>query len=159
MSNGLSARLYKIGKESLPQVATILTFLLFRLAFDGSLFLSAQTPILGCPRAADILALVSTISTVMLVAVVMIVVFLVIFNTIGTVSTIAMRISEFFNERIRFVFELIIVYILFIWGLSSTDIISEVAGCASVNYDALLDRGPLMFRLIGEMLRWLGLRR
>lgn len=155
MSSGVTSKLVEIGRATLPQLAVLLTALLVRAVLGGVL-LYAQ--LLTCPNPDSVTNLINAVSTTILVAVVMIVVFLVIFNIIGTVSTVAMRIGEFFNERMRFVFELLVIYVLMLWGLSGSDIIGNRNNCAVVDFDKLLSSGPLMFRIIGEAMKWLGLR-
>ncbi|MEM1694274.1 MAG: hypothetical protein QXH21_08165 [Ignisphaera sp.] len=148
----LASKIVSIGKEIAPQLLVVLTAVLMRLALD-SFVVYAQ--LFQCVDAQSVINLVSAVSTVILIAMIAIVVFLVVFNTIGTVSAMGMKLGEFFLERIRFVFELAVIYLLFFMNLQ--DAIESQGGCATVNVNKLYTSGPLLFRIIGEVLKWLGL--
>lgn len=75
---------------------------------------------------------------------------------LGFVSMIAMRLGEFFNEKLRFVFEMVMIYILFLWNLDE-NLIDEEDGCAVVDWETLFSEGPLFFRMIGWLLNLLGI--
>lgn len=156
MNRARVSRIISIGREIAPQLLVILTAVLVRLALD-SFVMYAQSQLFQCIDPQAVITLVSTISTVILIAMIAIVVFLVVFNTIGTISTMGMRLGEFFMERIRFVFELAVIYVLFFMNLQNA--ITSEGGCASIDINALYTSGPLLFRIIGEVLRWLGLWR
>lgn len=148
----VASKIASVGRGIAPHLLVVLTAVLVRLALS-SFIMHAQ--LFSCIDPQSVINLVSTISTVMLIAMIAIVVFLVVFNTIGTISTMGMRLGEFFMERIRFVFELAVIYVLFFMNLQSA--ISSEGGCASVNINTLYTSGPLLFRIIGEVLKWLGL--
>ena len=111
-----------------------------------------------CLNSDQVLAFVRTIGVVVMMSIIAIVLFVLIFNTLGFVSTLAMRVGEFFNERIRFVIELILIYVLFLWNLDTNGIITnDNAGCAKISWNALFQSGPIFFQLMGWLLRLLSL--
>lgn len=126
--------------------------------------LLAQTtttqPLLTCPSADMVRNVIRTLSSLILLAVLLVVILLILFNMLGTVSQLVLELGHFFNTRIRFVFELIIIYVLFLLGMDKNlnDIIQGSGNaCASVNYHALLTKGPLFFRIVGMILSMLGI--
>lgn len=162
----MSSRLHSLGRSVaeaarslMPPLLVLLVFVVARAATYGLLMYAQTTPPLfaGCPEAKTVKNFVSAIGIAVLMGVLVIAAFLVVFNTLGTVSTMMIRIGEFFNERIRFVFELILIYVFFMWNLPEA--IKEVeGGCAAVDYVVLLNNGPLMFRIVGMILSWLGIK-
>ncbi|MEM4619136.1 MAG: hypothetical protein QXK54_04465 [Ignisphaera sp.] len=143
-----------ITRDIAPHLLVILVAIVVRLALD-SFVMHAQ--LFQCIRPEAVRNLISTVSTIILLAMIAIVVFLVIFNTIGTISAIGMRLGEFFTERVRFVFELAVIYLLFFMNLHEA--ITASGDCATVDINTLFSNGPLLFRIIGEILKWLGLWR
>lgn len=115
-----------------------------------------QQDILQCPDADTVRSFISALQTVLLLAVLAIILLVLFFNVFGFISVMLMRLAEFFNERIRFVFELLFIYIFFLWQLDP-EMITEVGGCAQVDWQALLSNGPLFFRVVGWLLRLLGI--
>ena len=124
-----------------------------------------QPPPITCPDPNTVRDFVRALQSVVLVAIVVIVLLVMAFNVMGTTSMIAMRLGEFFTERLRLVFELILIYVLFLWGLENA--IGPEGGqqqsqqqsekCAQVNWDKLFNEGPLFFRLVGWVLKALGI--
>jgi len=113
---------------------------------------------LTCLNAESVRKMLEALQMIVLVAIILIVTAVLIFNAIGFVSTIAVRIGEFFMERLRFVFELLIVFILFLWPLTPSKIITgEANACASVDWTTLFSSGPLFFRIVGWIIRGLGI--
>jgi len=128
------------------------------LAFAQATTLNPQLTF-TCVDPNSVQGFISAMQVIVLVAIILEVVFVVLFNTIGFVSNLAMRIGEFFMERIRFVFELLIVYILFLWNLDPAQIIrTDPSGrCAQVDWTTLFNVGPIFFRLVGYLVHALGL--
>lgn len=147
-------------------LAYILLALLLRLVFYSTIALAQQQgdfPLV-CPDKQTLQDALNFISAAILVVIIAIVLFIVLFNMLGTVSTIAMRLGEFFTERIRFVFELLLIYVLFIWNLGNAidgDGSSNQTGtgteCAEIDWNTLFESGPLFFQLVGYLLRLLGI--
>ncbi|MEM1694208.1 MAG: hypothetical protein QXL19_08410 [Ignisphaera sp.] len=155
MSKGrIISSVISITRDIAPHLLVILIAIVVRLALD-SFVMHAQ--LFQCINPEVVRNLISTVSTIILIAMIAIVVFLVVFNTIGTISVIGMKLGEFFTERIRFVFELAIIYIMFFMNLHES--ITASGECATVDINTLFNSGPLLFRIIGEILRWLGLWR
>jgi len=114
--------------------------------------------ILSCLDKTSVQNMIYALQTIVLVAIILIVIFILVFNSIGFVSTLAMRLGEFFMERIRFVFELLIIFVLFLWNLDpGTMIGQDTGGCATVDWQALFSSGPLFFKFVGMILSALGL--
>lgn len=110
----------------------------------------------GCPSPDTVKELVNYLNAAILVVIIAIVLLVVLFNMFGTVSSIAMRLGEFFTERIRFVFELLLIYILFIWNLANAIPESSKNGCATIDWNQLFNSGPLFFQIVGWLLKLLG---
>jgi len=165
-----------IGLKHLKSIATyaitISALILLRLIVFGIISYAQQQSqfspsiVLGCLKAEDVRKVLSALQTIVLVAIILIVIFILLFNAIGFVSSLAMRIGEFFMERIRFVFELLIIYILFLWQLDPGNVIgppqsssggSSGLECAEVNWNALFSSGPLFFRIVGWIIKGLGI--
>lgn len=146
--------LLSVGKAVAPQLFVLLVSLLVRCGMQGLIF-SAQL-IRQCIPASDVMNFISTAGTIILMSMILIALFIVVFNALGMISTLAMRVGEFFNERIRFVFELAAVYVLFLMNLQNA-IDPQSTSCATVLPSKLYTEGPLLFRAVGEALKWLGL--
>jgi len=146
-------------KGTIPYAVEALALLLMKLAIFGAVSFAQLSPslVLTCLNANDVQTLIASLQTILLVAIIAIIVLVLLFNTIGFISTMAMRIGEFFNERIRFVFELIVIYILFLHGLDPKTVIKPEGACASVEWTNLLSTGPLFFRIVGWLVHALGL--
>jgi len=151
-------------KSAVPYALVVLAQLLLKLTVFGVVSFAQQgslspSIILTCLNAKDVKMLIASLQTILLVAIIAVVVLVLLFNTIGFISTMAMRIGEFFNERLRFVFELIVIYILFLYNfdLSDTGVIRSRDGCADVDWIVLFNTGPLFFRIVGWLVHALGL--
>ena len=112
----------------------------------------------ACPSASAVTNFIRIVQTLLMMAIIAIVIFVLIFNMFGFISTMAMRIGEFFNERIRFVFELILIYVFFLWGLDNDNLIYDKGGCAAIRWDLLWTQGPLFFRLVYWLLTLIGVQ-
>lgn len=149
-------------KGTIPYAVEALALLLMKLATFGTVSF-AQTKtlspsvVLTCLNTNDVQTLIMSLQTILLVAIIAIIVLVLLFNTIGFISTMAMRIGEFFNERIRFVFELIVIYVLFLYNLDPTKVITTQGACAHVDWIELFNTGPLFFRIVGWLVHALGL--
>jgi len=158
-------KIFAIFKEYfyaiMPYLLTLILADVLRLAIIGVVSYAQETgPTLPfqCPTKEYVWRFISFLQIMVLVVILVIVIFVLVFNMFGFVSTLAMRIGEFFNERIRFVFELLIVYVFFLHGFDETMIIEDVKKCAVVDTKALFSSGPVFFRLIGWLLTLLGLQ-
>ena len=123
---------------------------------------SKSTPrppdIVTCPDVGSVQATIDALRLMLLMGIIVILVFAIVFNTLGVLSQIALRLGEFFNERIRFAIELIVFYFLFFHNLDPAVIApSEQTGCPEVNMALLLSQGPILFLLLGKALEVLGM--
>ena len=148
-------------KALLPYIASVLLLGAIRVAVFGivSYAQSGSSP-LHCPSPETVTSMLNAISTIVLLAVIAIVILVIVFNTFGFVSMVAMRIGEFFNERLRFIFELILIYVLFLWNLNvaiGSNGTGTQTGCAQVDWNKLLSEGPIFFQILGWLLQILGM--
>jgi hypothetical protein len=141
-------------KAILPYVLTIMLTLGLRIGFYVAY---AQDQLLTCPTADTVRSFVSTLQVMLMMVIIVIVLFTIFFHMFGFISTVAMRLGEFFNERIRFVFELLAIYVFFLWGFDTQTMIQDGPdGCALVDWQSLFTSGPLLFRAFGWLLRLAG---
>lgn len=128
---------------------------------SSSLIAYAQSgtefPLFQCPSAQTVRTFVSSVSTILFMSMLVIIIFLIVFNIFGFISNVAMRLGEFFNERIRFVFELLFIYVLFLMNFDPNTMIGDIGGCATINYTQLFNNGALFYRFVGWILRMLGI--
>ena len=110
---------------------------------------------LACPDPDTVKAAVALINSIVILPIVLVALFAIVFNLFGSVSMVAMRLGEFFSERLRYVFELVIIYVLFLMNLEKA--ITGDSGCATVDWGTLLQSGPVFFRILGWLLGLLGL--
>lgn len=142
-------------RDIAPYVFVILIAIGIRALFYGIIIFAQEAPI-TCPDKDTVVLFINTLRMVLMLAIIVIVLFVVFFNMLGFVSMIAMRLGEFFNEKLRFVFEMVMIYILFLWNLDE-NLIDEEDGCAVVDWETLFSEGPLFFRMIGWLLNLLGI--
>jgi len=156
-----------IGLKHLKSMATyaiiISALILLRLIAFGIISYAQQqfspSVVLECLDQESVQKMLSALQTIVLVAIILIVIFVILFNAIGFISSFAMRIGEFFMERIRFVFELLIIYVLFLWQLDvgQNGVIGSDGKCATVDWRKLFSSGPLFFRIVGWIIKGLGI--
>ena len=141
-----------------PHLLMVLLAGILRLAIAGTLSY-AQNELFQCPSPEQVWNFIATLQTMVLVVILVIMIFVLVFHIFGVVSTIAMRIGEFFNERIRFAFELLVIYVFFLMNFTGEMVgVNSGEECATVKPGLLFDNGPLFFRLMGWLLKLLGLR-
>lgn len=152
----LRTKLGRFANELLPVALSIVLPLLMSVVFEN-IFLVAQDQYFQCISKEEASNIITTVSVLCLLFIVAIVIFLIIFQVIGAVSPSVLRMAEFLSDRIRFIFEIAVLYVLFLWNLENA--IGVHGNCATVDFTKLFTSGPLAFRLVGLFMRWLGLWR
>lgn len=110
-----------------------------------------------CPDPSSVRSTISAINVAILMAIIAMVVFVLLFNLFGTISRVAGAVGEFFMTRIGVVFELVLIWILFLWGLESSIGTAQGSGCACINWQNLFGNGPLFFRVVNILMAMIGL--
>jgi len=114
-------------------------------------------PFSYCVSADSMRATITTIQTLVLVLAIVIVAAVVALEFLGTFAQIAARLGDFFLGRIGILVEIFIIYFLFLYPFNSNWINTSSGGCGTIDWQALLTRGPLFFRLVGWIIYGLGL--
>jgi len=138
-------------------VAIALLFTRAALVAEAQANVTISIPFV-CPTADSVRSMFSVLSTVVLMASIVVVILIILFNVFSFLSRTAGELAGFFTRNITFIFELLLIYILFLWGFNPTTMIqSDASGCAVVVWNELLLNGPLFFRIVGWILTFLGL--
>jgi len=139
---------------------------LLTLVLAGALHLAiagvasyAQAMPIQCPPPDVVWNFIVTLQTMVLIMTLVILLFTFLFSMFGHSSSLLMRLGEFFSERLRFVFELVVIYVFFLMGFTPEMVgVGSGGQCASVNAKLLFESGPVFFRLIGLLLKLIGIQ-
>lgn len=123
---------------------------------------SAQEPVnginigLACPSVNSVKFVVATLNTTVVMAIIAIVFLAFLINVFTLFSQLLFRFAELFMERLRFVFDFLLIYALFLFNLDAAVCSYGDTGCATIDMNVLFSQGGLIFRLFGAALLILG---